>query len=1003
MPENCGVTGVGQLNFSLESDAENTPQTGAENREFSIQQPFVQSGVPSSAGNVNYHGITSSATPSTPLMYTPSPATGSLQSGMAGQGGGPAVMPPPVLRPKPKKPFPHISSITSRIGDFNLSAQSPPSMFSKKLNLMSVLKGEHVNNGNLAFGILPKGNLKWSTTLSQSANENSPLPTLSLELSPVNVTSASKSPNQQETVVTPANLQCSNGGKSLDCSPFAILTPLNRNTIAGITDVSFTNISSSGKDSSSSTNTLTTTNTNTDQKPTNKRASLQTHSLNTNMAQTGILNSQNITPVSQMNHSNIVVDRVNISAVSGGGSASNQHNTIQSPRRSERFLSARNQQSSTKSSKENTVSRPVGMLLPPSSIVPGLPSSLDRGPTSEGRGLMPDRVPKLSSRNIKSSPSRNKNNPSNKSSNRLAEKNEKNRQQGRHQVEKEPEDKDKPECPKCITDMASTQKTQITAAMSVAEFNEQQRILGEQGLIIQKASVEGLMELMRVLGYAYLELTRYNNRSAIKILQEEISFQHRNSAWVQGLLGKAHFELAEYKESVRFFNNMRTKDPHRLELTEYFSTALWHLQEEVELSVLAQELTRIDKYSPQSWCAAGNCFSIQKEHENAIKFFQRAVQVDPNFAYAYTLLGHEYVSIEELDKALSCYRSAVRVDPRHYNAWYGIGLTYYKQERYQLAEIYYRKALNINPKSPILIYHVAVVQHALQKSDKALETLNAAIKLAPKNPIGKFERASILFSLERYTEALEELNQLKQLVPKESSVFFLIGKVHSKLGNTHLALMHISWAMDLDPKGANSQIKDALDPTLNRAGQEDVSSSVAPSAIVPSSSASIAAAGSVDNSQLVNLTHPTTFHAEESHLDQSSLVTDETGPSSVHQPSLDIDVSNEVAISRSRGVNNLYDNVDNINVTHQSSSSNLATQRAENQLVDNRRIERNVLNVATEEDISSPDDLSRESSNSGFRRVDLPLPRPTTRQNANNPSVDDRTETQAPNDFIMEG
>jgi hypothetical protein len=36
-----------------------------------------------------------------------------------------------------------------------------------------------------------------------------------------------------------------------------------------------------------------------------------------------------------------------------------------------------------------------------------------------------------------------------------------------------------------------------------------------------------------------------------------------------------------------------------------------------------------------------------------------------------------------------------------------------------------------------------------------------------------------------------------------------------------MALMHFSWAMDLDPKGANSQIKDALDPTLNRAAQEE--------------------------------------------------------------------------------------------------------------------------------------------------------------------------------------
>ena len=85
------------------------------------------------------------------------------------------------------------------------------------------------------------------------------------------------------------------------------------------------------------------------------------------------------------------------------------------------------------------------------------------------------------------------------------------------------------------------------------------------------------------------------------------------------------------------------------------------------------------------------------------------MQVDPTFAYAYTLLGHEYVTIEELDKALQCFRSAVRVDRRHYNAWYGIGLTYYKQERFKLTEMYYNKALAINPHNPVLICHLAVV------------------------------------------------------------------------------------------------------------------------------------------------------------------------------------------------------------------------------------------------------------------------------------------------------
>ena len=51
------------------------------------------------------------------------------------------------------------------------------------------------------------------------------------------------------------------------------------------------------------------------------------------------------------------------------------------------------------------------------------------------------------------------------------------------------------------------------------------------------------------------------------------------------------------------------------------------------------------------------------------KHFTILLQVDPDYAYAYTLLAHEYVFIEELDKALACFRNGLRVDSRHYNAW----------------------------------------------------------------------------------------------------------------------------------------------------------------------------------------------------------------------------------------------------------------------------------------------------------------------------------------------
>ena len=77
----------------------------------------------------------------------------------------------------------------------------------------------------------------------------------------------------------------------------------------------------------------------------------------------------------------------------------------------------------------------------------------------------------------------------------------------------------------------------------------------------------------------------------------------------------------------------------------------------------------------------GNCFSLQKEHDTALKFFQRAIQLQPTLAYAYTLSGHEYSANDDFEKAMACYRAAIRIDERHYNAWYGLGNIYFRQVR----------------------------------------------------------------------------------------------------------------------------------------------------------------------------------------------------------------------------------------------------------------------------------------------------------------------------------
>lgn len=72
--------------------------------------------------------------------------------------------------------------------------------------------------------------------------------------------------------------------------------------------------------------------------------------------------------------------------------------------------------------------------------------------------------------------------------------------------------------------------------------------------------------------------------------------------------------------------------------------------------MLAAELTGNARSFAETWCAAGNCFSVQKQHETAIECFERAVTLKPQFAYAYSLLGHELLDTDQLDKAASSFR-----------------------------------------------------------------------------------------------------------------------------------------------------------------------------------------------------------------------------------------------------------------------------------------------------------------------------------------------------------
>jgi anaphase-promoting complex subunit 3 len=334
----------------------------------------------------------------------------------------------------------------------------------------------------------------------------------------------------------------------------------------------------------------------------------------------------------------------------------------------------------------------------------------------------------------------------------------------------------------------------------------------------EKEGVKYILQLLCTFGAAQRLLCAFKCKESIQILHT-LPHNQFQTGWVQHQLGRAYFYSVDYINAQRALESMQEVEPHRMNGLELLSTTLYLLKKEVELSNLAQRCIEFDRMSPETWCVVGNCFSLQKEHKTALSFFRRSIQLDPDFTYAHTLSGHEYVANEDFDHAIASFRNAIRIDDRHYNAWNGLGEIYFRQEKYGMAEYHFQKALSINPQGSVIRCNLGQAQHANGKHGLALKTLALVDQ---RNPQAQFQRANILISLGRLNEALRELEKVRDAAPREATIHFAMGRVLKKLGKPDLAMRCFLTALDLDPK-ENSMIKSAIDRLDDVDVEEDVS------------------------------------------------------------------------------------------------------------------------------------------------------------------------------------
>lgn len=347
---------------------------------------------------------------------------------------------------------------------------------------------------------------------------------------------------------------------------------------------------------------------------------------------------------------------------------------------------------------------------------------------------------------------------------------------------------------------SSNNQFHVYAALTSQQQQQQQH---GNSVIAPSLLPEFLMPFAEVLR---LISGTYECSAAIRVLLHQMPLSQKFSGWCLEQMAMAHFHAGRNQDAIAAFEQLRQREPWRLNTPAmvYYSTCLWHGRQEVQLCALAQRMIDCIPRSPFTLCVVGNCHSLNRDARAACTMFSRAATVDPTFAYAHTLRGHELLALEDLQDAEAAFYEALRWDKRHYAAHAGIGEYHFRLEKEGPARENFRKALAINKTLPAVLCRLAATYHRVGCSQSELEialsTYEAALQRCPSHLPSAQQRAAILVRLGRLKEAQAALAKLLTECPEEPALHVAMGKCQAKLGDSDEAVRQFHKAMDLDPR-----------------------------------------------------------------------------------------------------------------------------------------------------------------------------------------------------------
>jgi predicted O-linked N-acetylglucosamine transferase (SPINDLY family) len=264
-------------------------------------------------------------------------------------------------------------------------------------------------------------------------------------------------------------------------------------------------------------------------------------------------------------------------------------------------------------------------------------------------------------------------------------------------------------------------------------------------------------------------------------------------------------QQGQFPQAEQLYQQVLTVEPdHPHALYQWGVLTLQSGRPEQALQLLTAAV-HADRSQPRFYLNLGEAHRRLAQWDEALKAYQRAASLQPNFFEAQASLGSLYLDLGHVQEAIACFRQVVKLAPEDVQVRALLGRALCLNGQWSDAESCFRRVVRTTPQQALAHYNLGAVLQSQGRLAEAEACYRQAILLSPHDAPAHNNLGSVLQQRGESTEAEAHYRAALAVSPRYASARSNLGALLIEAFRHEEALVQCQAALELAPQAADVQ------------------------------------------------------------------------------------------------------------------------------------------------------------------------------------------------------